>query len=165
MLLPHRWADIVFVPMIKASLSFFFGLHFCVYLLLYAALRLLHLKVAGILYSMRVLCFNIYAGYLVTSQILANMFNNSTQHLAAVHGYFNLPVVWSQFSSISLHLRVLMALFLGSPGFLNYNWTSPRLTVWLCGEHWMRAFRVKIYTPASWYIVAFKCPSQLNKMT
>ena len=79
--------------MIKASLSFSFGLHFCVYLLLYAAVRLLHLKVAEILYSMCVLCFNIYTGYLVTSQILANMFNNSTQHLAAVHGYFNLPIV------------------------------------------------------------------------
>ena len=54
------------------NLSFSFGLHFCVYLLLYAALRLLHLKVAEILYSMHVLCFNIYTGYLVTNIYLPN---------------------------------------------------------------------------------------------
>ena len=83
------------MPMIKANQSFSFGLHFCVYLLLYATLRLLHLKVAEILYSMPVLCFNIYTGYLVTNtcHILANMFNNSTQRLAAVHGYLDLPIV------------------------------------------------------------------------
>ena len=63
------------MPMIKANLSFSFGLHFCVYLLLYATLRLLHLKVAEILYSMHLLCFNIYTGYLVTNIYLSNSAN------------------------------------------------------------------------------------------
>ena len=39
------------VTIIRANLSSFFGLHFCVYLLLYAGLRLVHLKVSQILYS------------------------------------------------------------------------------------------------------------------
>ena len=49
----------------KGEPEFFsFGLHFCVYLLLYACLRLLHLKVAEILYTMHVLCFHIYTRYI-----------------------------------------------------------------------------------------------------
>ena len=69
------------MPMIKANLSFSFGVHFCVYLL-YAALRLLHLKVAEIYTAC--MYYVLIPRYLVpifSCQILANMFNNSTQRL------------------------------------------------------------------------------------
>ena len=41
----------------------------CKYLLLYASLKLLHLKVAQVLLSMHVLCFHIYTGYIYCSNM------------------------------------------------------------------------------------------------
>ena len=73
---------------------------FCVYLLLYAALRLLHLT-AQILYTMHVL-FHIYTG----SQIFANMF--STQRLAAVATSISPAIVRSKRQLILKHARVYL---------------------------------------------------------
>ena len=62
----ERWS----LTIVKANLSFSFGLYF-VYtsIVLYAGLRLLHLTVAQILYTMHVLIEDIF-----TAQIFANMF-------------------------------------------------------------------------------------------
>ena len=55
MLLPHRWANLGPWLWCKGKPGFLHWIIFCVYLLLYAGLRLLHLKVAQILYTMHVL--------------------------------------------------------------------------------------------------------------
>ena len=56
----------------KGEPEFLLWITFCVPLVVYAILRLLHLKVAEILYSMHLLWFNIYTGYLVTNIYLSN---------------------------------------------------------------------------------------------
>ena len=55
MLLPHRWVNLGPWLWCKGKPGFLHWIIFCVYLLLYAGLRLLHLKVAQILYTMHVL--------------------------------------------------------------------------------------------------------------
>ena len=58
----------------KGEPEFLLWVIFRVYLLLYAGLRLLHLTVAQILYTMHVL-FHIYTGYTYCSNILLTCFN------------------------------------------------------------------------------------------
>ena len=58
----------------KVNLIFSFRLHICAYLLLYAHPRLLHLKVAQVLYSMHVLCFHVYTRCLVTSMFTGQVY-------------------------------------------------------------------------------------------
>ena len=75
------------LPMIRANLSYTFGLYFCVYLLLCASLRLLYLRVTQILYSMHVLCFIFVHDiqFLLLKFFLTCLkINNSTQRLASV---------------------------------------------------------------------------------
>ena len=151
--LPHKWVDI-FIPMTKANLSFSFGLHFCVTsccmpLSDYAS------ESSWNFIQHACIMFNIYTGYLVTNtcQILANMFSNSTQHLAAVHSYFNLPIVWSQFSSISLHLCALIALFTRLFELQLDESTLDCVVSTECGHFGLKYTLRRV--PASRYIVAF----------
>ena len=134
----------------KGEPEFLLWITFLCYLLLYAAVRLLHLK-----FYTACIMFNIYTGYLVTNtcQVLANMFSNSTQRLAAVHSYFNLPIVWSQFSSISLHLCALIALFTRLFELQLDESTLDCVVSTECGHFGLKYTLRRV--PASRYIVAF----------
>ena len=84
MLLLHRWAEVVFVPMIKTNLSFSFGLHLP---LLVCRSEIIASESCWNLIQHACIMFSyLYriSSAIFTAQIFANMFNNSTQHLAAV---------------------------------------------------------------------------------
>ena len=65
----ERWS----LTYCKGTPEFLLSVIFCVYLLLYASQRLLHLTVAQILYTMHVV-FHIFIQDIFTAQIFANMF-------------------------------------------------------------------------------------------
>ena len=92
----------------KGELEFLLWDIFCVYLLLYAGLRLLHMIVAQILYTMHVLIIE----DIFTAQIFANIFLTEFNTAFGSCGYFNLPIVRSKRQLILK--RVLVSLFLGS---------------------------------------------------
>ena len=105
--LPHRWAN-VGPTMIRENPSSSFRLHFCVYLLLYAGLRLLHLKVVQILYTLHVLCFCIYTVYIYiyTAQIFTNLFYWIHPSVWQLWLLVLLPIVRSQRQIIFKHTVV-----------------------------------------------------------
>ena len=110
--------------------------------------------------------------YQFTAQIFANIFNNSTQRLAAV-ATSSSPIVRSQRQPILQHtLACTWPYSWARPAYLNLGQKTGGIHARLAGKYWMRAFRVKIYraarvcfsvhsaftgrrAPASRYIVAF----------
>ena len=114
--------------------EFLLQITFLCILLLYAGLRLLHLKV---LHSMHVLCFHTYTGYLFLLLEFCHC-DNSTQCLAL----WLLQSPHCQISETANYpgytLRVLTAL-LGLPSFLNFGPKLDESTL-NCSEYvyWMR---------------------------
>ena len=98
------------LPMIRANLSYTFGLYFCVYLLLCASLRLLYLRVTQILYSMHVLCF------IFVHDIQFLLLKFFLTCLTIQHSVWHLWLLQSPHCQIP---ETTLALFLGSPSFLN----------------------------------------------
>ena len=93
--------------MIRGNLSCCFRLYFCVYLLSFASVRLLYLRVAQILYSMDVLCF-----HNLLLKFSLNMFKFNTAF--GIHSVATSIVRDDQFSTIHC---VYLALFLDCPFF------------------------------------------------
>ena len=91
----------------KGKPEFLLWVIFCVYLLLYASLRLLHLTVAQNLYTVHVL-FHIDTGYIYCS-IFCYEFNTAFGGC----GYFNLPIVRSKRQLILKHTLCTCILVLG----------------------------------------------------